>query len=61
MRRGKETGAWLSILLSSTNGMELSAQEFHDALSMTRYGNTLSNLPARAVMVAMPIPPCSMR
>jgi hypothetical protein len=32
IRRGRETGAWLSILPLTTNGMELSAQEFYDAL-----------------------------
>ena len=39
------TGAWLSVPPSTVNGMELSAQEFRDALSM-RYGEALSNLPA---------------
>jgi hypothetical protein len=43
--RGRETSVWLSIFPSTINGMELSAQEFHDALSM-RYGDTPSDLPA---------------
>jgi hypothetical protein len=43
--RGRETGAWLSILPSTVNGTELSAQEFRDALSM-RYGDAPSDLPA---------------
>jgi hypothetical protein len=30
--RGKETGQWLSVLPSTVNGTELSAQEFRDAL-----------------------------
>jgi hypothetical protein len=43
IRRGRETGAWLSILTSTINGMELSAQEFRDAISM-RYGDKLLEL-----------------
>jgi hypothetical protein len=30
--RGRETGQWLSVLTSTVNGTELSAQEFRDAL-----------------------------
>jgi hypothetical protein len=44
IRRGRETGAWLSILPSTVNGTELSAQEFRDAISM-RYGIVPSDLP----------------
>jgi hypothetical protein len=42
--RGKETGAWLTVLPSIVNGTELSAEEFRDALIM-RYGERPSNLP----------------
>jgi hypothetical protein len=42
--RGKETGAWLSVLPSTVNGTVLSAQEFQDALSM-RYAETPHNFP----------------
>jgi hypothetical protein len=34
IRRGTETGAWLSVPPSTVSGTELSAQEFRDALSM---------------------------
>jgi hypothetical protein len=46
IRRGTETGAWLSVLPSTVSGTELSAQEFRDALSM-RYGETPPDFPAR--------------
>jgi hypothetical protein len=39
------TGAWLSVPPSTVNGTELSAQEFHDALSM-RYREAPPDLPA---------------
>jgi hypothetical protein len=42
--RGKETGAWLSALLSTVNGTVLSAQEFQDALLM-RYAETPHKVP----------------
>jgi hypothetical protein len=42
--RGKETGAWLSVLPSTVNGTVLSAQEFQDALSM-RHAETPRNFP----------------
>jgi hypothetical protein len=35
IRRGMETGAWLSVLPSTVSGTELSAQEFRDALHPT--------------------------
>jgi hypothetical protein len=38
------TGAWLSVLPSIVNGTELSAEEFHDALTI-RYGELPSNFP----------------
>jgi hypothetical protein len=44
IRRGQETGAWLSLLPSTVNGTELSAQEFRDAVSM-RYGLAPPDLP----------------
>ncbi len=44
--RGKETGAWLSVLPSTANGTELSAQEFQDASSM-RHAETPHNFPAK--------------
>jgi hypothetical protein len=46
IRRGTETGAWLSVLPSTVCGTELSAQEFRDAISM-RYGDAPPDLPAR--------------
>ena len=45
IRRGEQTGAWLSVLPSTVNGTELSAQEFRDALLM-RYGITPPDFPA---------------
>jgi hypothetical protein len=45
IKRGQHTGAWLSALPSTLNGMELSAQEFRDAVSI-RYRLTPSDLPA---------------
>ncbi len=45
IRRGEQTGAWLSVLPSTVNGTELSAQEFRDALLM-RYGIAPPDLPA---------------
>jgi hypothetical protein len=46
IQRGEQTGAWLlSVLPSTVNGTELSAQEFRDALLM-QYGITPSDLPA---------------
>jgi hypothetical protein len=44
IKRGKETGAWLSVLPSIVNGTELSAEEFRDALTI-RYGELPSNFP----------------
>ena len=41
---GKETGAWLSVTPTTVNRMELSAQEFRDALLM-HYGCTPPDLP----------------
>ena len=32
MRRAAKTGAWLTVLSSTVNGMELGAQEWRDAL-----------------------------
>jgi hypothetical protein len=37
--RGKETGQWLSVLPSTVNGTELSAQDFRDALLVLRYAD----------------------
>jgi hypothetical protein len=34
IKRRQHTGAWLSALSLTINGMELSAQEFRDAISM---------------------------
>ena len=59
IRRGKETGAWLSVLLSTVNWMVLSAQEFQDGLSM-RYAEIPHNFPTNE-MAVMPISPFSMR
>ncbi len=42
--RGKETGQWLSVLPSTVNGTELSAQEFRDAL-LLRYARCPPDLP----------------
>jgi hypothetical protein len=42
--RGKETGAWLSVLPSTVNGTTLSAQEFQDTSSM-RHAETPHNFP----------------
>lgn len=41
--RTKETGAWLSILLTTINGCNLSKGEFWDSLRM-RYGLTLKDI-----------------
>jgi hypothetical protein len=46
IRRGQQTGAWLSLLPSTVNGTELSAQEFRDAVSM-RYGLVPPDLPQK--------------
>jgi len=42
--RGKDTGQWLSVLPSTVNGTELSAQEFRDSLCL-RYARTPGDLP----------------
>jgi hypothetical protein len=44
IRRGRDTGAWLTVPPSTVNGTELSAQEFRDALAM-RYGDAPPDLP----------------
>jgi hypothetical protein len=44
IQRGQLTGAWLSVLPSIVNGMELSAEEFYDALTI-RYNELPSNFP----------------
>ncbi len=44
--RGKLTGQWLSVVPSTVNGTELSAEEFRDSL-LLRYALTPSNLPAQ--------------
>jgi hypothetical protein len=41
--RGKETGQWLSVMPSTLNGTELSAQEFRDAL-LLRHARTPGDL-----------------
>jgi hypothetical protein len=46
IQQGRKSGAWLSVLPSTINGTELSAQEFRDTLSM-QYGEAPSNLPLR--------------
>ena len=43
--RGKSTGQWLSVLPSTLNGTELSAQEFRDSLHL-RYARSPSDLQA---------------
>jgi hypothetical protein len=43
--RGKETGQWLSVMPSTLNGTELSAQEFRDAL-LLRHARTPGDLPS---------------
>jgi hypothetical protein len=43
--RGKSTGQWLSVLPSTVNGTELSAQEFRDSLQL-RYARSPSDLQA---------------
>jgi hypothetical protein len=58
IRRGTETGAWLSVLPSTVCGTELSAQEFRHAICM-RYGDAPPDLQL-AVMVVMPLSPFSM-
>ena len=45
IRRGMETGAWLSVLPSTVSGPELLAQDFRDALSMC-YREAPPGLPA---------------
>lgn len=45
IERGKQTGQWLSVLPSSVNGTELSAQEFRDSV-MLRYARTPIDLPS---------------
>jgi hypothetical protein len=42
--RGQSTGQWLSVLPSTVNGTELSAQEFRDSL-LLRYGRSPPDLP----------------
>jgi hypothetical protein len=44
IKRGEQTGAWMSVLPSTINGTELSPQELCDALFM-RYGIALPDLP----------------
>ena len=44
LRRGKKTGAWLTVQLSTVNGTELGAQEWRDALFL-RYGLDPPDLP----------------
>jgi hypothetical protein len=46
--RGKETGAWLTVLPSIVNGTELSAEEFRDVLIM-RYGERYGERPSNFV------------
>jgi hypothetical protein len=43
--RGKETGQWLSVMPSTLNDTELSAQEFRDAL-LLRHARTPGDLPS---------------
>jgi hypothetical protein len=43
--RGKDTGQWLSVLPSTVNGTELSAQEFRDSL-LLRYLRSPADLPS---------------
>ncbi len=43
--QGKETGQWLSVMPSTLNGTELSAQEFRDAL-LLRHARTPGDLPS---------------
>ena len=44
MQRAAKTGAWLTVLPSTFNGMELGAQEWRDALFL-RYGLKPPDLP----------------
>jgi hypothetical protein len=44
LRWGKETGQWLSVMLSTLNGTELSPQEFWDSLHLC-YVRTPGDLP----------------
>ena len=44
MRRAAKTGAWLTVLPSTVNGMELGAQEWRDDLFL-RYGIEPPDLP----------------
>jgi hypothetical protein len=46
IERGQRTGAWLSVLPSILNGMELSAEEIHDAHTI-RYSELPSNFPLK--------------
>ncbi len=46
IRRGKETGLWLTTLPSTVNGTELSAQEFRDQL-LLRYARSPGDLPSQ--------------
>jgi hypothetical protein len=43
--RGKDTGQWLSVLPSTVNGTELSAQDFRDSL-LLRYSRSPADLPS---------------
>jgi hypothetical protein len=44
--RGKDTGGWLSVLPSTVNGTELSAQEFRDSV-LLRYARSPPDLPSQ--------------
>ena len=44
MRKGAKTGAWITVLPSTVNGMELGSQEWRDALFL-RYGLEPPDLP----------------
>lgn len=46
IRRGTETGLWLTVLPNRVNRTQLSSQEFTDALCL-RYGQEPSRLPAK--------------
>jgi hypothetical protein len=46
IRRGTETGQWLSVMPSTLNGTELSSQEFRDAL-LLRYARSPGDLPSQ--------------
>jgi hypothetical protein len=47
IRRGTETGAWLSVLPSTVSRTDVSAQGFRDALSMRYAGDAPPDLPVR--------------